>query len=195
MKKLFLIALIFLSCAVVHAGQVGKGVQVRSISAGSGLSVSPSNGVGNLTLSAAAGALAGDSTSYIQNTGTLQSGTTMFVGSATISNLNSPTVKIGTITVGGGTQLFVSSGVTNGFGGYSICASTGPTPIPANSSLVIGIPGFNSIQSPMVTEFRTAGLVATDSIGISVIGSNTFTIYNSDLTNAKQVIWWAFCKQ
>ncbi len=92
------------------------------------------------------------------------------------------------------TQLFVSSGNTNGFGGFSICASSGPIPIGSNTTLVVGIAGFSTIRTPIVSEVRPLAQVATDSIGLVSVGVNTFTVFNADPANTKNFDWWALCR-
>lgn len=118
----------------------------------------------------------------------------VFGGSITVRGTNAG-ISASTYTVDG-TQLFVSSGIINGFGGYSICASSSSVLIGANSTLTVGIAGISTFQTPMISEVRGVALSLTDSVGINSAsyGTNTFTVFNADATNAKRFNWWAFCK-
>lgn len=92
MKIQIILSLLLICSAPLYAGSSSPGKGVRKITAGTGVSVAPSSGRGNITLSVSGSGLPAGATSYIHNSNTLQSGATFFVSSGTVANLNTTTL-------------------------------------------------------------------------------------------------------
>jgi hypothetical protein len=156
------------------AGSIGT---ITSVTAGTGLTGGGSSGAVTLNI-------APNSTNYIQNTSTLQSGATFYVSSATVTNLNANTLKfadgstlssagsIGTIT-----GVTAGTGLTGGGASGNVTlnlASGGTNYIQNTAALQSGATFY--VSSGTATNFNTTTLKFADGTTQTTAGGGAGTI-------------------
>lgn len=141
--------------------------------------------------------ISGTASSVIRNSNTLQSGTTFYVSSGTVSGqLTSQSIKWpdGTVQVSSppaNINLFVSTISAANLNNFKIYSSSGA--ILANTSVTITIPGTTQIWFPMVSELEGVNTIAC-SVRIKSIGASSYVIYNADALNDKNYVTWVYAK-